>query len=313
MTRPFATVLLAAALGTAHAQTDWERYMAQPTPANARAVATIDYSVDAPQPLFDHLAVLERQVAGGEREAVRLALRVSQTEPVLLQYLYPMVGKLAQSRPRVFLEELQRADRREQRELVLTLRAEAPELRARAASLKGIPDPALAALRNESIVALERRASVLEGLAKSALAGQVAILDAWFGAKLAGPCSRPGPHAQGFWNPGFEEISAAEERLASFLAAAKQCGQMQPAQRYLRQYVGVFVDGRRRLYLNAFEAESYASMKKIAPDIADWRTHPYDACHGGPAFFGAEYDLETASFTNLACSAGAPAPKEEGQ
>ena len=298
--------------GAAHAQTDWERYMAQPTPANARVVLTIEYSADAPQPLADHLAVLEKQVLAGEREAVRLAFRVAQSEAVLLQFLYPMIGRLAQLRPRLFLEELQRADRREQRELVLTLKAEAPDLHARAAALKGVPDAPLATLRDESIAALQRRATVLENLARNALADQVAIVDAWFGGRLIGPCSRPGPNVQGFWNPGYEEIAAAEERLASFLAGAKHCGgTMQPAQRYLRQYVGIFVDGRRRLYLNAFEADSYASMKKIEPNIADWKTHPYDTCHGGAAFFGAEFDLEQSSFANLSCSAAAPTPKEE--
>ena len=307
-----AGIAAAALFGAAHAQTDWERYIAQPNPANARNVNSIDYSADAPQPLAEHLAVLEKQVLSGEREAVRLAYRVARTEPVLLQFLYPMVGRLAQARPRIFLEELQRADRREQRELVLTLKAEAPELRARAATLKGVPDAPLAALRDESIAALQRRAAALEGLARSALADQVAIVDAWFGDRLIGPCSRPGPSVQGFWNPGYEEIAAAEERLSAFLAGTRHCGgAMQPAQRYLRQYVGIFVDGRRRLYLNAFEADSYASMKKIEPNIADWKTHPYDTCHGGSAFFGAEFDLEQSSFANLSCSATAPIPKEE--
>jgi hypothetical protein len=316
-TRSFAVgvaagIAAAAHFGAAHAQTDWERYVAQPNPVNARSVNSIEYSADAPQPLADHLAVLEKQVLAGEREAVRLAYRVAQTEPVLLPFLYPMIGRLAQARPRVFLEELQRADRREQRELVLTLKAEAPELRARAAALRGATDAPLAALREEAIAALQRRATVLEGLARNALADQVTIVDAWFGRRLIGPCSRPGPSVQGFWNPGYEEIAAAEERLASFLAGTKHCGgTMHPAPRYLRQYVGIFVDGRRRLYLNAFEADSYASMKKIEPNIGDWKTHPYDTCHGGNAFFGAEFDLEQASFANLSCSAAAPTPKEE--
>jgi hypothetical protein len=295
---------------SAFAETDWERYVAQPTPANARAVGGIEYSPGGDQPLMRDLEVLQRQVLAGEREAIRLAFRAATAEPVLLQWLYPMLGRLSLNRPRIFLEELQRAGSQEPRDLLLSLKAEPSEMRMRAAALRGVADPGLAALRDECVGALLRRAATIDALVKSPLNAEVTIVDAWFGAKLVTPCSRPGPRAQGFWNPGFEEIMAAEQRLAPYLAEAKQCGApLQPPQRYLRQYVGVLIDGKRALYLNAFDAETYAQMKKIEPDVADWKTHPYDTCQAGMSHWGVEYDLDSARFANLNCSAGSATTK----
>jgi hypothetical protein len=195
--------------------------------------------------------------------------------------------------------------------VVFALKAHAPDVRARALALRGVDQAALAPLRDRCVAGLEQRADALESLARSPLRRNVAILDAFWGPRLTRPCTRPGRDAQSYWSPDFAAVKAAEDRLPAYVAATRGCAKrFKPLAEYRRQYVGVVVDGRRRLYLNAYEASSQDEMQKLFPGLRenppDWRMMPYDMCHGGPAFWGAEYDLDKATFSNLECSGGGP-------
>jgi hypothetical protein len=59
---------------------------------------------------------------------------------------------------------------------------------------------------------------------------------------------------------------------------------------YFRQYLGIVLDGRRAVYVNAFRgAESFPS----------WRERAVQVCDGGNDFWGAIYDPATRRFSRL--------------
>jgi hypothetical protein len=326
MTRVRSLLLLMLGLAVFHdgyAQTAWERYVSHPTSSNAKAVKRVDdYSASARASanFQADLEILENQVLAGDREAVRLVFRAAMADRVLEHYLYRILGRLARVNARVFLEELQRSGSKDDPAIVVgttgeayadRLAARAHELRARAAALQQIPDRGLVELRDKCVGILQERAATLEALSSSAFRSQVAILDAWLGPRLVRSCTRHGPQAEKFWDPKFDEIMAAERRLPLYLERARDCGtSLHPVNRYLRQYVGIVVNGRRLLYLNAFEAENYTMIKKLVPEIANWRTHPYDKCHAGMDHWGVEYDVEKEAFANLICNYGPPPGRE---
>ena len=64
-----------------------------------------------------------------------------------------------------------------------------------------------------------------------------------------------------------------------------------------RQYVGVVVDGRELIYINAFKLPDSPSLKPATTAVG--------ACDGGAAFWGALYDPQTGAFSEIAINGGA--------
>ncbi len=101
-----------AALGfgtAASAQTPWEKYLDLPTAENARKVQAATYSVpsDNHDRLYEDLELLEVQVVAGDRQAVRLALRLySEADGHYAETLDILLGRLVRVNPRLLLEEL---------------------------------------------------------------------------------------------------------------------------------------------------------------------------------------------------------------
>jgi hypothetical protein len=87
---------------------------------------------------------------------------------------------------------------------------------------------------------------------------------------------------------------------------------------YYFQFVGVVVDGRRQIYVNAFSRSSIASdvdvlqqFKRQHPEVDTsdprafppsmnsldgWRAHAVVVCDGGPSYWGALYDVISKRF-----------------
>lgn len=61
---------------------------------------------------------------------------------------------------------------------------------------------------------------------------------------------------------------------------------------YYRQYVGVVVDGRRLIYVNAYAADEPLEGLKTTP-VTGW-------CDGGESAWGVLYDAESKRFFDLA-------------
>jgi hypothetical protein len=112
-------------------------------------------------------------------------------------------------------------------------------------------------------------------------------------------CSRSGPKIEGSWKPTKDDIDGLESSL-SLISKLKSEGDksdvhIKTPSSYYRQYLGVLVDGRRLIYLNAF-----------APSLlrSDWRDRLVDICDGGTIAWGVLYDPEKREFSRLTANGG---------
>jgi hypothetical protein len=110
-------------------------------------------------------------------------------------------------------------------------------------------------------------------------------------------CSRPGPPKFGAtWQPTETDVRAMESRLSrvSQLQArgvpSVQSARIEHPDQYFRQYVGIVVDKRKLIYINAF-------CGMVSRD--NWREHSVDVCDGGGCFWGVVYDTTTREFSDL--------------
>ncbi len=110
-------------------------------------------------------------------------------------------------------------------------------------------------------------------------------------------CSRPGLQKfQGVWQPRQEDIDRMEKRFARLMRLRSQSccilrGRIQDVNAYYRQYVGVVIEGRRFIYVNAYAAEP------PTPPSDQPRVH---ACDGGASYWGTLYDVKKGHFEGLA-------------
>lgn len=115
--------------------------------------------------------------------------------------------------------------------------------------------------------------------------------------EVLGQCSRSGPTArdvQGTWEVPEEVVARLEADLPRMRRMrARECcllGRMRDPGLYYRQYVGIVLDGRRMVYINAFQT---------AEGAPDWHERANNRCDGGSDYWGAVYDPETRRFSRL--------------
>lgn len=111
-------------------------------------------------------------------------------------------------------------------------------------------------------------------------------------------CSRPGPpEHEGRWYPSYEIIHELEDhfldltKMKSELCCFKGA-QVRSPEKYLRQYFGILVNGKRLIYINAVKPKyggEHVPKNKVL-----------DRCNGGISCWGAIYDPDTATFSELA-------------
>lgn len=97
-----------------------------------------------------------------------------------------------------------------------------------------------------------------------------------------------------FWEPSVEDISRAEECIRQFLGSVQNDPRFDTSQKedaafileylekYRRQYVGIVVDGDKRIWTNSFYSED---------SFPDWERVPVDVDGGGNHFWQIEYIL----------------------
>ena len=107
-------------------------------------------------------------------------------------------------------------------------------------------------------------------------------------------CSRPGPRVAGTWDPLVQDILSLESHLGE-IARLKAHGAVHGAQiahpeESMRQYLGIVVDGKRQIYINAF-------VKGIVPK--NWREKFVTICDGGAGVWGVLYDPQSGTFSDL--------------
>lgn len=123
-----------------------------------------------------------------------------------------------------------------------------------------------------------------------------AILDGTHAPRLLRQCSRRAPApGEAVWQPGASDVITFEASLPAELANRSDTEVDWSAwpQGWRRQYVGIVRGGRRFIYGSFIPRQDGSGN---APPAAG----PEIVCDGGPAFFGAEYDVEARRVTHLA-------------
>ena len=98
----------------------------------------------------------------------------------------------------------------------------------------------------------------------------------------------------GFWEPSINDISRAEECIRQHIMSLQDNPKFDTYQKesaafilnnlekYRRQYVGIDVDGEKRIWCNLFFSDD---------SFPDWERVPVDVDDGGKHFWQIEYDL----------------------
>ena len=92
------------------------------------------------------------------------------------------------------------------------------------------------------------------------------------------------------WIPTKEQVFESEERIEQYLKDnpnKKSLNLWQELSKYKRQYVGIVVDGHKRIFCNFYCSDEPLSSK------------PYFVSDGGDCYFQIEYDLNNKNFYNL--------------
>jgi hypothetical protein len=107
-------------------------------------------------------------------------------------------------------------------------------------------------------------------------------------------CSRPGPKVEGAWDPTVQEILDLESHLPDIsklnASGAIRGAQISHPEESLRQYLGIVVNGRNLIYVNAIP-------KDLPPK--GWRKDFVTVCDGGAAVWGVLYNPQTQTFSDL--------------
>ena len=109
-------------------------------------------------------------------------------------------------------------------------------------------------------------------------------------AQVLDTCSRSSPGREpgrvtGYWAPSRQQVERLEARLPSLET------QVPKAADFDRQYVGIEMDGRQLIYLNAFHLPDDADIDPARDAIR--------VCDGGAQFWGALFDPASGSFSDV--------------
>lgn len=109
-------------------------------------------------------------------------------------------------------------------------------------------------------------------------------------AQVLDTCSRSSPGREpgrvtGYWAPSRQQVEQLEAQLPSLEA------QVPKAADFDRQYVGIEMDGRQLIYLNAFHLPDDADIDPARDAIR--------VCDGGAQFWGAVFDPASGRFLDV--------------
>ncbi len=96
---------------------------------------------------------------------------------------------------------------------------------------------------------------------------------------------KPLVQATEFWTPTKEEVLKAEEKIEEYLRSdpARYAELWRKLPNYKRQYVGIIVNGHKRIFCNFFCSKTFFPSEYLSvPLVVD---------DGGECFFRIEYDL----------------------
>ena len=129
-------------------------------------------------------------------------------------------------------------------------------------------------------------------------------MDSLGGSHLLRQCSRFTPiDISSFWVVSKTDANELEKNFPAIdsLKSAECCrpgAKITNRGNYAFQYIGVVINNRKFIYINAFPATDIAFMKKIQKDFNP-KHAPIIVCDGGKSYWGALYDIETKTFSQL--------------
>lgn len=132
-------------------------------------------------------------------------------------------------------------------------------------------------------------------------------LDTSYGPTLLTQCSRSIPeNVNGFWAITSSDIQTIEDKLETVKnLTAKECclinGKVDSLENYAFQYIGVTINGKRFVYVNAFPL---AEIEHLNARDYDPAKYPHVVCDGGYYYWGVLFDMETKQFIFLAFNGG---------
>jgi hypothetical protein len=128
------------------------------------------------------------------------------------------------------------------------------------------------------------------------------------------------------WEPTGDDIQRLEQALGPVLETQLQTDMGRrytesdtalrvTAADYYRQYVGVIIGARRKVYVNGFHKswlELYGDVMRLTRDSSlgsasppfEWRQRPVMVCDGGIGFFGVLYDVDSGAFEGFQFNGG---------
>lgn len=114
-------------------------------------------------------------------------------------------------------------------------------------------------------------------------------------AQVLDTCSRPSPgqtpgRVTGYWAPSRQQVEQLEAALPVLEPQVPQVAD------FNRQYVGIELEGRKVIYLNAFKLPDHSNVDPSREAIR--------VCDGGSMFWGAVFDPATGQFSEVAFNGG---------
>jgi hypothetical protein len=128
------------------------------------------------------------------------------------------------------------------------------------------------------------------------------ILEKSLGNDLIEQCSRSTPEdIDEFYNITNEEIEILEQNFKKIkkVKSTNCCWEgvyISNLKRYGYQYIGVIIDKKKYIYINAFLIESKNDFETY---YKNWETEPINICDGGNSYWGILFDLKRLKFIQL--------------
>lgn len=122
------------------------------------------------------------------------------------------------------------------------------------------------------------------------------------GSRLLKQCSRGTPNnISSYWTLTEDEIKLLEDNFKKIkkLKSSDCCypgTMLGNLNKYGFQYVGVTINDRRYIYINAFEINSQRDFETL---YKNWQTEPIIMCDGGESYWGVLFDLDKLKFKDL--------------
>jgi len=118
-------------------------------------------------------------------------------------------------------------------------------------------------------------------------------------AQVLDTCSRPSPgreagRVSGYWAPSRQQVDQLEAKLATLET------QVPHVMDFDRQYVGIELDGKRVIYINAFHLPEDNRLRPAREAVR--------VCDGGAQFWGAVFDPASGTFNELQFNGGFGGP-----